>query len=69
MDTSSINAVFFVTIGGIICGGVGLAIKACYKVKCARVECCGCVVERDIETEAEIDQTRAVNRRGSGGTI
>jgi hypothetical protein len=41
---------------------IGLAIKACYKVKCSEVNCCCGLVRRDIDEEVCVDlETREVN--------
>lgn len=55
--SSTFNAIFFLSLGTLICGGVGLAIKACYKIKCAEVDCCcGLLkVKRDVDEETKID--------------
>lgn len=55
--SSTFNGIFFLSLSTLICGGVGLAIKACYKIKCAEVDCCcGLLkVKRDIDEETKID--------------
>lgn len=49
--------IFWITLSTLFCGGVGLAIKACYKIKCNEIDCCcGLLkVKRDIDEETKID--------------
>jgi hypothetical protein len=67
---SALDGVFYITIGTLFCGGVALCIKTIYKVKCNKVECCGCIkIERDIEDELKSDlepqENAERNRRSS----
>jgi hypothetical protein len=61
---SALDGVFYISLSTLICGGIGLAIKACYKVKCSEVNCCCGLVSfrRDIDEEVCVDlETREVN--------
>lgn len=55
--SSTLDGIFFLSLGTLVCGGVGLAIKGCYKIKCAEVDCCcGLLkVKRDIDEEIKYD--------------
>lgn len=55
--SSRLDAVFWLSLSTLVCGGVGLAIKACYKIKCKEVDCCcGLLnVKRDTDEETKID--------------
>ena len=52
---TTFDAVFFLTIGSLVCGGFALVIKHCLKSKCDNVNLCfGMItVHRNVELEAE----------------
>ena len=52
---TTFDAVFFLTIGSLVCGGFALVIKHCLKSKCDNVNLCfGLItVHRNVELEAE----------------
>lgn len=52
------DAVFFVTISTLICGGFGLVVRYCLKSKCDDVNICfGLIkVHRDIKSEIEVEE-------------
>ena len=57
---TTFDAVFFLTIGSLVCGGFALVIKHCLKSKCDNVNLCfGMItVHRnvDLETEEEMKE-------------
>ena len=53
--TSGIDSYFWITLGGLIFGSVGLFIRYAYKSKCSSVEICCVKIKRDIETELKED--------------
>lgn len=53
-----VNAMFYMSILTMFCGGFGLAIRYCYRLKCKEFTC-GCIkIVRDIETERIEDTTK-----------
>jgi hypothetical protein len=52
---------FYITIGGLVFGFLGLMIRYCLKSKCNRVECLCFKVHRNIEVEEEIAQMEIQN--------
>lgn len=54
---SALDGVFYLSLGTLACGGVGLLIKTCYKIKCSEVNCCYGMInfKRDIDEELKID--------------
>ena len=66
---ANLDAVFYLSLSTLICGGFGLLIKVLYKIKCSEIKCCGCVeIKRDIEDELRVDLERgsgAEQRRSS----
>jgi hypothetical protein len=54
---SALDGVFYLSLGTLVCGGVGLLIKTCYKIKCSEVNCCYGLISftRDIDDETKID--------------
>ena len=44
---------FFITIAGVFAGALGLAVKACAKSRCSKVDCCGLSCVRDTHAEEE----------------
>jgi hypothetical protein len=55
IDETSINAVFFLSLGTLICSFSSLIVKYCYKSKCKSVKICCLKITRDIETELKED--------------
>lgn len=55
--TTTFDAVFFLTAGTLLCGGVGVLLGFCFKSKCAEFALCsgrGCIyVRRDVDAENE----------------
>ena len=51
------NAVFFLSLGTIVCGGVGVLLSFCFKSKCSECGLCsqqGCFyLKRDVQAENE----------------
>ena len=51
------NAVFFLSLGTIVCGGVGVLLSFCFKSKCSECGLCnreGCTyLKRDVQAENE----------------
>ena len=58
--SSSLDAVFWLSLSTLVCGSVGLMIKTIYKIKCSEVKCCcGCLeLKRDVDDEMKIDLER-----------
>ena len=53
---SDLNAVFYLSLSTLVCGGIGLLLKTLYKIKCSEIKCCGCInIKRDIEEEIKYD--------------
>ena len=52
---NTFDAVFFLTIGSLVCGGFALVIRYCLKSKCDNINLCfGLItVHRNVELEAE----------------
>jgi hypothetical protein len=67
---SALDGVFYLSLGTLACGGIGLLIKTCYKIKCSNVNCCYGLISftRDIDEETKIDiegQERSVQQKRS----
>jgi hypothetical protein len=50
-----VNAMFYLSVLTLICGGFGLAIRFCYRSKCKTCECCGFKITRDVDVEKQED--------------
>ena len=52
---ATFDAVFFLTAGTVVCGGLGVLLSYCFKSKCAEFALCsshGCIyLRRDVEAE------------------
>ena len=50
--------VFFITMGGLVIGVMGLSIRYCYKMKIKDLELCwGCIsIKRDVRGEEQLDE-------------
>jgi hypothetical protein len=55
IDENSLNAVFFLSMGTLVCSFSSLIVKYCYKSKCKSVKICCLKITRDIETELKED--------------
>ena len=55
MNENSIDAVFFLSLAGLLCTSVTLLIRYCYKSKCSEFECFCFKLKRDTQTEKEED--------------
>ena len=55
MNENSIDAVFFLSLAGLLCTSVTLLIRYCYKSKCTEFECLCFKLKRDTQTEKEED--------------
>lgn len=53
--TSEYDSVFFISIGTLIVGMIGVALKVCVKSRCEHVSfCCGAVkIDRRVDLEAQ----------------
>ena len=54
MDEKS--QVFYLTVISIATAFLLALSRQMYKSKCSRIECCGIVIERDTQTEQELDE-------------
>jgi hypothetical protein len=53
------GAPFWLAIGGLIAGAVGVGVKACIKSKCQEVKLMGCFsCMRDTKAEEELEMAR-----------
>jgi len=52
---------FYITIGGMVIGFLGLTIRACLKSKCDEVACCGCRIHRAVEVEERLEEGANTN--------
>ena len=54
---STFDAVFFLSVGTVLCGGLGVLLSFCFKSKCAEFALCsghGCIyLRRDVDAENE----------------
>tara|TARA_R110000803_G_scaffold199415_1_gene263460 strand:+ start:52 stop:306 length:255 start_codon:yes stop_codon:yes gene_type:complete len=60
MDEKS--QVFYLTVISIGTAFLLALSRQMYKSKCSRIECCGCIIERDTQTEQEIDENPALHQ-------
>jgi hypothetical protein len=60
MDEKS--QVFYLTVISIGTGFLLALSRQMYKSKCSRIECCGIVIERDTQTEQEIDENPSLHQ-------
>ena len=60
MDEKS--QVFYLTVISIGTAFLLALSRQMYKSKCSRIECCGIVIERDTQTEQEIDENPALHQ-------
>jgi len=51
MLDDGINGFFWLSLAGVVFGGIGLATRFCYKSKCEDVQICCIRVKRNIEAE------------------
>ena len=47
---------FYITIGGLLFGFLGLTIRYCLKSKCDRVECCCIKIHRAVDLEEKLEE-------------
>ena len=47
---------FYITIGGLLFGFLGLTIRYCLKSKCDRVECCCMKIHRAVDLEEKLEE-------------
>jgi hypothetical protein len=47
---------FYITIGGMFIGFLGLTIRGCLRSKCDEVACCGCRIHRAVEVEERLEE-------------
>ena len=59
------DALLYSSITGLLVGCLLSTIKAMYKCKFTKISCCGLMMERDVETERNIEEGI---RRASSGT-
>ena len=56
-DWTTFNAVFFLSMASIFCGGLGVMLSYCFKSKCSEFEICSprglFIIKRDVEAENE----------------
>ena len=64
MNENSIDAVFILSLSGLLCTSITLLIRFCYKSKCSSVECCCLKIKRDTEIEFKEDEI-TLNRENS----
>ena len=55
MGDVQLSPEFFIIIGGMFIGFLGLVVRYSYKSKCTEVSCCCCTITRDIQIEARED--------------
>ena len=55
MNENSIDAVFFLSLAGLLCTSVTLLIRYFYKSKCTEFECFCFQLKRDVDVEKEED--------------
>ena len=55
MNENSIDAVFFLSLTGLMCTSVTLLIRYCYKSKCTEFECLCFKLKRNVDIEKEED--------------
>jgi hypothetical protein len=60
MDEKS--QVFYLTVISIGTAFLLALSRQMYKSKCSRIECCGCIIERDTQTEQEIDENPSLHQ-------
>ena len=53
--SQGIDSYFWLTLAGILCGGLGMLIRFSYKSKCKKCQVCCIKIERDVRTEKEED--------------
>lgn len=75
-DWTTFNAVFFLSMASIFCGGLGVMLSYCFKSKCSEFEICSArglfVIKRDVEAENEETKMELEHppiRRGSNSMV
>ena len=53
MNENSIDAVFLLSLAGLLCTSLTLSLRFCYKSKCSEVKYLCFKIKRDIEAEKE----------------
>ena len=60
-----VNGIFYISIATLLCTGISLSIKYCYKSKCKQVELCNCIkIIRDVDVEQNEDLS-TINKTSS----
>ena len=44
-----------IALASIFCGGFGLVLTMCYRVKCREISCCGMKFTRDVDAENDFE--------------
>jgi hypothetical protein len=47
---------FYITIGGMFIGFLGLTIRYAFRSKCDEVSCCGCHIHRAVDVEERLEE-------------
>jgi len=58
MWTDTFDAMFFITLSGLLLAGFKYAVEYCLKSKCSDFQLCCIRIHRDVRVEAEIEQAQ-----------
>ena len=50
-----VSGSLIIALASICCGGFGLILAMCYRVKCAQINFCGITFTRDVQAENEFE--------------
>ena len=52
---SALSGSLIIALASICCGGFGLILTMCYRVKCSQISFCGMTFKRDVQVENEFE--------------
>ena len=52
---SALSGSLIIALASICCGGFGLILTMCYRVKCSKINFCGMTFTRDVQAENEFE--------------
>jgi hypothetical protein len=67
--TQDFNSTFFLAVGSLTSASFALVLRYLIKSKCKRFECCGLVVDRDVDAELRSEAMELASKNKQDGVI
>lgn len=62
VPTNDLNSAFWLAVGTMVFGFLGVTMKYAYKSKCSHVDCCCIKITRDVHEEVQEDMVEITNK-------